>query len=675
MRIRNFTQRNLLMITLACLLPMLAFAQKPDRAPEPKPQNVSPIINTQVGAEKALWDLQFSYDVSTDHGEGSMSNGFFLNGEFWIAEWNSDFIARYDADGTYIDNFVIPGLSGTRSITTDGTNVYIANNGSDIFTVDFATQTIVSTAVSDAADGLRWITYDETIDGGNGGFWAGNFNTPIYELDLNGTVLSQIDPATHTLGGMYGAAVDTQSPGGPYLWVFSQAGAPIDAVIYQLQMPAGTPTGVGRNVELDLGVSGTLAGGLFITDEYDTVNGTMTIGGVIQGTPDIAFGYELTFAPGPNINPGVTAINSPVTACGLSTEEVVSIEVVNNGTEELTDIPVTLFVNGEEIVTENVPGPLASGATTTYDFAMPLDMSVPGLYFFDVLADLDTDVSNVNNLATGFAASKAFDTDVNLVSVFEDYMPEDFIFDGLYNEGDITFFCWDTETSSDDTGPSSDASGSGNFIYMEASGFDPGDQAVLSTDCLDLTDAESVTLSFFYHMYGAGIGSLTVNAVNGAGQSVNVFQQNGQLQTSADQAWEASLLFIDDPNVIGETIEFFFTGTIGQDPEPFQCDIALDDINISKVISGVEEIATLTSMEVIPNPVDAFFTVNFDLAKTGENIRIQLFDNVGRQLDIINASNLKDGQFELNVEDYAPGIYHLQLTVDGQVATKKVVVQ
>ena len=102
MLIRTFTQ-NWLVLTLAVVfgLPTLAFAQKPDRAPEPKPQNVSPVTTTPaVGAEKALWDLQFAYDVSSDHGEASISNGFFVNDEFWMAEWNSDFIARYAADGT-----------------------------------------------------------------------------------------------------------------------------------------------------------------------------------------------------------------------------------------------------------------------------------------------------------------------------------------------------------------------------------------------------------------------------------------------------------------------------------------------------------------------------------------------------------------------------------------------
>lgn len=678
MHLRMFTQIKWQVLAFALVLTLTttSFAQKPDRAPETSAVTVQ--VQPPTGnVEKALWDLQFSYDVSTDPGEQSMSNGYFVNNELLIAEWNSSVIARFDADGNFIENTMIMDgatpLSGTRSMTFDGTSLWVTNNTMELFQVDAATLTVTSSIFVTVADPIRWITYDANGNGGAGSLWGGNFSTALYEFALDGSLLTTIPAATHGLGGMYGAAIDNNSPGGPYLWVFSQAGEPIDAVIYQLQMPGGTQTGVARNVEPDLGTSGALAGGLFITDEYDTVNGTMTIGGVIQNEPDIAFGYELTFEPGPNLNPGVANVTSPVTACGLSDAEPIIVDITNDGTEEVSNIPVTLIVNDEEIVTETVPGPIAPGGTLTYTFNQTLDMSNPGLYFIDIEMAFDGDVSNVNNLTDGFAASKNFDPAPNILQTFEEYEVFAFIFNGLYNEGDIGWFANEGETGSADTGPATDASGSGKYIYMEASGFAAGDQAVLGTDCLDLTNAESLSLAFFYHMYGAGIGSLSVDIVDENGTSNNVFLQEGQVQTSSAEEWEPALLVLDE--YVGGVVEMFFTGTIGTMPEAFQCDIAMDDISITAVLSDVGEISTLNKLQVHPNPATDQFNVVLDLNSIGQNVELYLFDNLGRQLDFVQARNFQNGTFEMNTADFSPGMYNLKIVVDGEVVTKKVVLQ
>jgi hypothetical protein len=248
-------------------------------------------------APEAMWDQQFAHNLSTTAGVGN-AGAVFINDEFWVSRWAQDTLFRFRADGSLIGHFLIPDggntLGGTRAMTTDGTDVFIANNTSTIYRIDTTTRTISGTFTAPVPT-ARFLTYDSLANGGNGGFWTGNFNTDITLMDLSGNALQTIPQATHTLGGMYGAAVDNFSSGGPYLWVFYQSGSSSQGEIAQLQLPQGTPTGVSRDVVADLGGTG-LAGGLFVAQGI--VPGEATLGGLLQGTPDnFLFGYELDFSP------------------------------------------------------------------------------------------------------------------------------------------------------------------------------------------------------------------------------------------------------------------------------------------------------------------------------------------------------------------------------------------
>lgn len=658
---------------LSCLLLLgasIVVAQEADQAPEGP--IIYPVISGDTPEEVvAQWDLQFAFDASTDAGQFSFSNAVFLGDEFWCGEWNSGTFISLMPDGTYVEEFEIGGLSGARGMDFDGTNVYVSNASNDIYVVDPVTRTVTSTITSAAANVARFATYNPDGDGGNGSFFTADFNTDITEVAMDGSVINTIPAATHTLGGMYGAAYDNQSPGGPYLWVFHQADVPSDGLISQLQLPAGTPTGVGRDVTLDFGAEDDLAGGLFITDDW-VGDGTMTLGGLLQGNPDILFGYELSFEPGPFINAGVSDITTPITACGLSDAEVVNLTVRNDGAETISEIPLTLIVNGEELATEIFAGPLAPGATAPYAFTQTIDMSSPGLFFIDVVSSIDGDVFNGNDLTSTFAAAKSFDNELFFSESFDQYAQFDFVFENFYNEGDIGWFVNNGETGSSDTGPSGDAGGSGNYIYMEASGFDVGDQAILGSNCLDLTGFKSVTLAFFYHAYGAGIGSLTMQVVPEVGGPSTLFSQVGQLQTSSTDEWEVEIIEIEGYQ--DEVIQLYFTGTIGEGGETFQSDIALDNIEIVGILNGVDEIADLKDLNVLPVPATDFLQVEmaFDKAK---DIRIQLFNNLGQEVVNQVHDRVQEGVFDIEVAGLQSGMYQLRILADGEMATRTVVVQ
>ena len=257
-------------------------------------------INDEPGAvvTDAQWDLQFAIPVSDSLGYFSNAGAFWTGTDFWVAKWNSDTLARVAANGSVIEIFTIPGVTGVRSITSDGTSIFLGRANATISQVNPATKTLIGniTITGGAASiGARFLTYDPTLNSGAGGFYIGNFTSAIGVISKTGTTLSTIPQATHGRVGMYGAAYDPISTGGPYLWVFEQSGTPSDAMISQLKLPAGTWTGVSFDVDGDLGLGGALAGGLFLATGI--VPGQNTIGGVAQGDPNALFGYELDFVP------------------------------------------------------------------------------------------------------------------------------------------------------------------------------------------------------------------------------------------------------------------------------------------------------------------------------------------------------------------------------------------
>ncbi|MDP5168932.1 MAG: T9SS type A sorting domain-containing protein [Bacteroidia bacterium] len=258
-------------------------------------------ISTETGSKvtvDAQWDLQFAFDASTTLGYFANAGAYWTGTEFWTSKWNSDTLARLNASGALIEIFTVPGVTGIRSITSDGTSIFLGGASTSIYQVNPATKTLTSTITitgSASTIGSRFLTYDPTLNAGAGGFYIGNFTSAIGVLNKTGATITTIAQTVHGREGMYGAAYDPISTGGPYLWVFEQSANPSDAMISQLKLPAGTWTGVSFDVDGDLALGGALAGGLFIAPNI--VTGQNTIGGMAQGTPNTLFGYELDFVP------------------------------------------------------------------------------------------------------------------------------------------------------------------------------------------------------------------------------------------------------------------------------------------------------------------------------------------------------------------------------------------
>lgn len=234
----------------------------------------------------------FMHDIGVITTANGNAGVVYLNNQFWVSRWASADINVLSSTGALVETFQVSGLTGTRGMTTDGTNIYISNNTASLSIVNPTTKALTGTipVTVTPATNIRYVTYDPSLDGGNGGFWVGNFNTDFFAISMTGTQLSSIPAATHTCTGVYGLALDSATN---TLYAYAQI-APSNDVIVPVSLPSGTPSPAYDVFENDLSTGTTtssLAGGIFVSNQV--ISGQTTIIGVSQATPsNILFGIN-----------------------------------------------------------------------------------------------------------------------------------------------------------------------------------------------------------------------------------------------------------------------------------------------------------------------------------------------------------------------------------------------
>ena len=349
-----------------------------------------------------LWNVQLNVDPTTVFSSATGLAGTIWTGtEFWCAKWNGADIYTADASGTSTGNFTISGISGTRSLTTDGTHIYIGTASTSIYKVDPTSKTLVST-ISTSVANCRYLTYDPTLDGGNGGFWTGQYGTDITAISMTGTTLSTITAATHGLTGIYGMAYDSYSSGGPYLWAFNQGGNGAD--IIQLSM-SGTPTGTSHDATIDLGAG--IAGGLFICNNF--VNGTNSMIGIVQGVS--LFSYELADPFSIDLA-GVAVTTDPYLSIG-NAPFTISGEIRNAGLTTVTSMDINYRIDGGTTITESVSGiTIAMNSTYSFNHSTPWNPSTTGTYQVEIWA------SNINGSTDGNTSNDIVTQAIDVIDIY-----------------------------------------------------------------------------------------------------------------------------------------------------------------------------------------------------------------------------------------------------------------
>ncbi len=231
----------------------------------------------KLPASVKLNDMQFTYDMEALTGKTNIiaaeTDGF----DYYVVTFSSDEIFKVSFEGELLETFYIDDVSDLRDLAWDGTYFYGSDASSNIFIMDFFSKELIGSFSVNAT--VRSIAYDVEYDG----FWVGDWNTPIKLFDRQGNLLNTITGVPT----VFGTAYDNVSEGGPYLWL---SVSPESGICYleQWEIATGSSTGVIIPISEVLGYCSH--GGLFLA--INIYPNTITLGGIVQGSPDILFGIS-----------------------------------------------------------------------------------------------------------------------------------------------------------------------------------------------------------------------------------------------------------------------------------------------------------------------------------------------------------------------------------------------
>ena len=345
-------------------------------------------------------------------------------------------------------------------------------------------------------------------------------------------------------------------------------------------------------------------------------------------------------------DPGVIAISTPISGCFLN-QETITVEIENFGSDTLRNFQLKYLVSpGGAVVNEAYAGPaIPPGETGTYTFSTQADLSATGTYTITAYSELasDTESSNDTSIVSvtheiPVVAPLSEDLETFVVGVPGTLM------NGWINLGgnDSDWRVNAGSTSSSGTGPAFDhTSGinTGKYLYTEASGGSQGDISALVSPCIDLGQISGPGLSFWYHMFGANMGTLEVDVVSDAGVST-IFSLSGQQQTSSTEAWREAKINLTAFS--GQVVQLIFRGIRGID---LFSDMAVDDIAI------IELPAVDLGISALVHPIpDACYSQNEKVSVELTNYSFQAIDfaslNASIQLEI---SGPVSGSFTTNL--------------------------
>ena len=98
--------------------------------------------------------------------------------------------------------------------------------------------------------------------------------------------------------------------------------------------------------------------------------------------------------------------------------------------------------------------------------------------------------------------------------------------------------------------------------------------------------------------------------------------------------------------------------------------------SVEMVPVAIDEIESINSLDVYPNPATTNLSVQFN-ATTSETLTVSLFNVVGKLASnaIVTDLNLGQNLINVDVSELPSGIYNLELQMNGQKTTRKVVVE
>ncbi|PIE78843.1 MAG: hypothetical protein CSA15_05675, partial [Candidatus Delongbacteria bacterium] len=348
----------------------------------PSTRELSPNKPSAVNTVKAQWDIQMNFEAAGGSVTAGLPGTETDGTNIYLIQWNGSIIQKYDMEGNFVEEFTIDGVSEVRDLAFDGTYFYGSAVNTAVFKMDFTNQTLVETiSIEGAPTGVRHIAYDSSNDT----FWGGDWDS-LFEFDKQGNIV-QTGPAVESV---YGSAYDPYAEGGPYIWLFSQAGS--GGVLKQFNIASNSLTDV--SIDLKAMVTNinptSVSGGACSTELL--VPGTFSLMANFQQEPQAIYAFELAVTASEDAPDAPTEFMVEAGDMGALTANLSwmnpSVTVGGSSLTELDEVIVKR--GGEQIYT--VSDPSIGGSENYTD-----NLSEGGM--------IDYSVQGVNSAGEGISAS------------------------------------------------------------------------------------------------------------------------------------------------------------------------------------------------------------------------------------------------------------------------------
>ena len=371
----------------------------------------------------------------------------------------------------------------------------------------------------------------------------------------------------------------------------------------------------------------------------------------------------------------ITQIVTPVAGissdCQNHSNVPVTIRITNSGANAISNIDVSYSFDGNIPVTENYSGSIASGSFFDYIFTQNIAIPSPGNYNLKTWITVNNDQNNYNDtsqinmsILSGVTSlipfKETFDT-LTLCSTASNCAlvncalgsPWMNVANGVYDDIDWIVNRGASPTAA--TGPTTDHTTGlalGKYIYLESSGNCYNVEADLISPCFDLTTASTAMLTFWYHMYGATMGSLHVDVIGESQVANDIIPVR-----SGDQGnlWKKDSINLDQ--FIGQSILVRFRGVTGTS---FTSDMALDDIEITGLSTGINESSAGNFVNIFPNPANGIF--NYFIGQGNGSRTISIRDVVGKIVFEKTLENILQQSGQIDLSFQADGVYTFSIS-------------
>ncbi|KAA9333617.1 T9SS type A sorting domain-containing protein [Adhaeribacter soli] len=390
---------------------------------------------------------------------------------------------------------------------------------------------------------------------------------------------------------------------------------------------------------------------------------------------------QLTFAPTAANDAGIIAITAPVSACGLSNQESVTVTIRNLGSNTLTSIPVTYSVNGTPIpAPETFTGSLNSGASATYTFTAKANLAAAGPYTIQASTALPGDANAANNAttvtvtnslsaglpqlnfetpATGIGAMRIVTNARSAVTEGAGASNGSGSTKGLIMDG-VNHTGWTLPTTGINAWASNPDHFSSATICFSPAGGNPNDPLFLVFDLKQLYKGANVNTNFRVMVNGTQVGP-TYNPP---------FDPNNP---ATPIVWRRiSVDLTSYKNLPG--IEISLESSVKEEyANGAGTANLIDNLEVIRAnpsgTTGLKDDVLQAKLSVFPNPSAGIFNVS--LAQ-GKALELEVTDLSGK---VVMKQSTKANNGRLDLSKAAKGIYLLKVMAEGTFSVRKIVVE